>query len=104
MMVAELAVRAAVAVQVHAGQVTAEGAVPNPAPDAPEEFKSAVNQVIALVRWSVIAACVVGVLIVAVKAVLAHRRGQEDAFAGLAAVAGGCILVASGASLVGFLT
>jgi predicted permease len=102
-MVSELAVRAAVAVQVHAGEVWA-GSVPNPSPDAPEEFKNAVNKVIALVRYSVIAACAIGVLIVAVKAVLAHRRGHEDAFAGLAAVAGGCILVASGASLVGFLT
>ena len=102
-MLSELTLRAAVAAQVQAGEISA-AAVPNPTPDAPEEFKNAVNQVIALVRWSVIAACAVGVLIVAVKAVLAHRRGHEDAFAGLAAVAGGCILVASGASLVGFLT
>jgi hypothetical protein len=79
--------------------------VPNPSPQAPPEIKAKVDTILGMLRYGVIAACVAGVFIVAGKAALAHRRGElSDVMGQLGAVMAGCLLVASGSALVGFLT
>jgi hypothetical protein len=100
-MLSELMSRAAAAMTAR----TPMADVPNPAPKAPPEIAAKVDSVIGLVRYGVIAACVAGVFLVAGKAALAHRRGElHDVMGQLGAVVIGCVLVASGSALVGFLT
>jgi hypothetical protein len=99
-MLSELMSRAAAAMTAPAPMAD----VPNPAPKAPPEIAAKVDSVIGLVRYAVIAACVAGVFLVAGKAALAHRRGElHDVMGQLGAVVIGCVLVASGSALVGFL-
>ncbi|MGQ0632491.1 MAG: hypothetical protein ACT4P1_15840 [Sporichthyaceae bacterium] len=78
--------------------------VPNPPAQGPQEIKDKIDTVLGLLKLGVIAACVAGMLFVAAKAVLAHRRGElSDVMGQLGAVALGCVLVGSGSALVAFL-
>lgn len=78
--------------------------VPDPSPSAPADLENKVNQVLGLGLWIVIAACVAGVLIVAVKMALAFRRGDlGESFGALGGVALACILGASASGFVQFL-
>ena len=79
-------------------------AVPDPSPEAPADLEAKVNQILGLGLWIVIAACVAGVLIVAVKMALAFRRGDlGESFGALGGVALACILGASASGFVQFL-
>jgi hypothetical protein len=56
------------------------------------------------VAWTVLAVCVLGVLLVGARMALAHRRGEGAEHAvGLAYVLGGAVLVGSASGLVAAL-
>jgi hypothetical protein len=89
---------AVVAVPAHAD------VVPQPIPVAPPGLEDKVNTILGLIMYLVIAACVAGILFVAGKLALAHRRGESGEAAGqLGGVAAACVLVGSGAAIVKFL-
>ena len=63
-----------------------------------------IETVIRWVAWIVFALGVVGLLIVAGRMMLKHKRGEgEEAASGLTWVLGGCIVAASAGALVGAL-
>lgn len=77
--------------------------VPDPKPQAPPEVQNKINTMLGFGLTLVIAACVAGVLIVAGRMVIAHRRGElGDSAGGLAAVAAGCVLAGSASAVVRF--
>jgi hypothetical protein len=56
------------------------------------------------VAWTVLAVCVLGVLLVGARMALAHRRGEgADHAVGLAYVLGGAVLVGSASGLIAAL-
>jgi hypothetical protein len=78
--------------------------VPDPEPQAPPGIEDKVNTVLGFILYLVIAACVVGVLIVAAKMALAWRRGElAEQMGGLFGVAGACVLAGAASGLVTFL-
>jgi len=83
---------------------TVRAAAPNPgAGKAPPEVTAKVNDVVSLVAWLAVAACVAGILIVAIRMALLHRRGElGDHMGGLGAVAGGCVLIGACSGLVNY--
>lgn len=77
---------------------------PDPEPNAPGGIQTAVETILGLILYLVIAGCVAGVLFVAGKLALAQRRGEPaENLGGLLAVAGACVLAATAAALVNFL-
>lgn len=77
---------------------------PNPgAGQAPPEITAKVDSVVSLVAWLAVAACVAGILVVAIRMALLHRRGElGDHMGGLGAVAGGCVLIGTASGLVNY--
>jgi hypothetical protein len=88
----------------HAAVKTWVMAVPDPEPVPPPGIAEKVNTILGFILYLVIAACVVGVMIVGAKLALAHRRGElHDHLAGLMAVGAGCVLAGGASGLVNFL-
>lgn len=83
---------------------TVRAAPPNPgAGQAPPEIAAKVNSIVSLVAWLAVAACVAGILVVAIRMALLHRRGElGDHMGGLGAVAGACVLIGTCTGLVGY--
>lgn len=77
--------------------------IPNPAPEAPQELKEKVDSLLGFGMYIVMAACVAGILIVAGRMAIMHRRGElGEHMGGLVAVATACILGGAGAAFVKF--
>lgn len=101
MLINDLALHAAAAVT---SRLPMAAEVPNPDADGPQVIKDKIDTLLGLLKLGVIAACVAGFLLVAGKAVLAHRRNElSDVIGQLGAVALGCVLVGVGSQLVGHL-
>jgi hypothetical protein len=82
------------------------GGIPTGGPPAPLPGKAAekVSTLLSWAAWVVAALCVGGIMIVAGRMAVMHRRGEGGAHAsGLAWVAGACILVGSAGAIVGAL-
>ena len=78
--------------------------VPNPNPQAPPGVDTKVNTILGVLMYLVIAACVGGILLVAGKLAIAHRRGESgEAVGQLAGVAAASVLIGSAAAIVKFL-
>ncbi|MGK5557664.1 hypothetical protein ACSNOI_39255 [Actinomadura kijaniata] len=77
-------------------------AVPNPGQGEEPPGAAGVKRLLAWVAWCVSGACVFGIMMVAGKMAISHRRGEGgEHAAGLAWVLGACILLASASALVG---
>lgn len=83
---------------------TVRAAPPNPgAGQAPPAIAAKVDSVVSLVAWLAVAACVAGILVVAIRMALLHRRGElGDHMGGLGAVAGACVLIGTCSGLVDY--
>jgi len=80
-------------------------AAPNPSPNLPGGVQAKLDKLLGMGMAFVIVACVAGVFICAGKLALAIRHGEGGEAAGkLGAVGFACILVASGAGIVTYLT
>jgi len=78
-------------------------AVPNPAATQPPGT-AGLTTLLNWGAWVVTLLCVAGVLLVAAKMAVSHRRGEgSEAVASLGWVMGGCVLAASSAQLVNAL-
>jgi hypothetical protein len=70
---------------------------------APAALVQKMDAVIGLVAWLAVAACVAGVLIVAIRMALLHRRGElGEHMSGLGSVAGACVLIGAASGLVNY--
>jgi hypothetical protein len=84
------------------------GSMPAAAPDpgngqAPAALEQKVDAVIGFVAWLAVAACVAGVLIVAIRMALLHRRGElGEHMSGLGSVAGACVLIGAASGIVNY--
>ena len=77
--------------------------IPEPVVDAPEELKTKIDSLLGFGMYIVMVACVAGVLIVAGRMAVMHRRGElGEHMGGLVAVAAACILGGAGAAFVRF--
>ncbi|GAA2148888.1 hypothetical protein [Actinomadura napierensis] len=95
-------VSAALNVVDHAHAVVA--AIPNPGQGAKPPGADQLEKILKWVAWIVFGMCVAGVLIVAGRMAISHRRGEGGEHAsGLAWVFAACILAGSASALVGAL-
>ena len=79
-------------------------AVPDPGQGTEPPGAAAITTVLGWLAWAVFAACVAGVLVVAIKLALAFRRGEGgEAVGQLGWVLGGAILGSSAAAVVGLV-
>ncbi len=62
-----------------------------------------VQTIISYVAWGAVGACVIGVIIVGARMVIAHHEGRHGDVQKLAYVVGGALVVASASTLVGAL-
>jgi hypothetical protein len=86
--------------------IPAGGVVPTGGPPKPLPGNAAqkVDTLLSWAAWLVAALCVAGIMIVAGRMAVMHRRGEGGEHAsGLAWVAGACILVGSAGAIVGAL-
>jgi hypothetical protein len=80
------------------------GTVLDPGKGTPPPGAEGIATIVGWVAWTVLALCVVGVLIVSGRMALAHRRGEAaEHAASLALVLGGAVLVGSASGLVAAL-
>lgn len=79
-------------------------AVLDPGQGAPPPGAEGIATIVEWVAWTVLAVCVVGVLLVAGRMALAHRRGDGGQYAAeLGFVLGGAVLVGSASGLIAAL-
>ena len=79
-------------------------AVPDPGQGTEPPGAAAILTILGWIAWIVFAACVAGVLVVAIKLALAFRRGEGGEAAGqLGWVLGAAILGSSAAALIGLV-
>jgi len=79
------------------------GGIPNPSAVQPPGT-AGLYTILNWAAWIVTLLCVLGVLLVAGKMAVAHRRGEgSEAVASLGWVLGGCVLAASSAQIVNVL-
>ena len=77
--------------------------IPTPAGGPPQELKDKVGHLLGLLMFVVAAACVVGVLVAAIKMALAWGRGElEQSAKGLGGVLIACVLAGSASAVVGY--
>ncbi|MEU2339881.1 hypothetical protein ABZ608_41215 [Streptomyces sp. NPDC013172] len=82
----------------------ADGAVPNPAPNAPDALTSKINLVLGIAAWAGTAAGVAGVLVTGAMMTISMKRGESsEHMSRLGMVLGGCVLVATAGPLVTFV-
>jgi hypothetical protein len=97
-----MSVFTSVAASVNAAAYDVLAAIPDPGQGAEPPGAAGLLTILGWAAWVVFALCVAGVLIVAGKMVIAHRRGEgAEASGGLALVLAGTILAGSAAALVG---
>ena len=90
----------------HVPHAAPSGGVPTGGPPEPIPGTAAekVSTLLSWAAWVVAALCVAGIMIVAGRMAVMHRRGEGGEHAsGLAWVAGACILVGSAGAIVGAL-
>lgn len=93
-----------IAAKAHEAVFLADGAVPNPNRDAPDQLTDKVDTVLGIVAWAGTAAGVAGVLITGAMMAISMRRGEGSEHMGrLGMVLGGCVLVATAGPLVNFV-
>jgi hypothetical protein len=79
-------------------------AVLDPGQGVPPPGAEGIATIVQWVAWSVLVLCVVGVLLVAGRMAVAHRRGEAARYAAeLGYVLGGVVLVGSASALVAAL-
>ena len=79
-------------------------AVVDPGEGTPPPGAEGIVTIVEWVAWTVLALCVVGVILVGGRMALAHRRGEGAGFAGeLVLVLGGAVLVSSASALIAAL-
>ena len=79
-------------------------AVVDPGEGTPPPGAEGIVTIVQWVAWTVLAVCVVGVMLVGGRMAVAHRRGEGAAFAGeLVLVLGGALLVGSASALIAAL-
>lgn len=72
--------------------------------DVPNEVVTVYNRLLGFVSWTVTGLCVAGILIVAGRMAVAHRRGEGGEHAtGLAWVGGACLLVGTATPIIAAL-
>ncbi len=78
-------------------------APPNPGGGTPPPGVGVkIDTLISWVAWLAVAACVAGILFVAVRMSLLHQRGQlGEHMSGLGSVLGACVLIGGASALVG---
>lgn len=79
-------------------------AVPNPGPEAPPGFEELVGRLLGWMKWGVLAAGILGILICALMLIIGRRNRSATAYEGLigsAWVLGGLALASVAALLVG---
>jgi hypothetical protein len=86
------------------GVVQLAMAIPNPGQGEKPPGAEKLELMLKWVAWVVFGLCVAGILIVAGRMAISHRRGEGGEHAsGLAWVAAACILAGSASALVGML-
>ncbi|HEX2073186.1 MAG TPA: hypothetical protein VHF92_05320 [Geodermatophilus sp.] len=79
-------------------------AVVDPGPGVAPPGAEGITTIVQWIAWTVLAVCVVGVLIVGGRMALAHRRGEGAEYAAsLGYVLGGAVLVGSASGLIAAL-
>lgn len=79
-------------------------AVLDPGEGAPPPGAEGIVTIVQWVAWVVLAACVVGVLLVGARMAVAHRRGEGASYAAeLGLVLGAAVLVSSASALIAAL-
>jgi hypothetical protein len=79
-------------------------AVLDPGEGTPPPGAEGIVMIVEWVAWTVLAVCVVGVILVGGRMAVAHRRGEGAGFAAeLALVLGGAVLVSSASALIAAL-
>ncbi|MFC0039579.1 hypothetical protein [Actinomadura rayongensis] len=69
--------------------------------DVPSEVVAMYNKLLGFVTWTVTGLCVAGIMIVAGRMAVAHRRGEGGEHAtGLAWVGGACLLVGTATPII----
>jgi hypothetical protein len=82
----------------------ADGAVPQPQSDAPDQLTGKVNTVLGIAAWAGTAAGVAGVLITGAMMAISVKRGESsEHMSRLGMVLGGCVLVATAGPLIQFV-
>lgn len=78
-------------------------APPNPGGGTPPPGVGVkIDTLLAWVAWVAVAACVAGILFVAVRMAVLHQRGQlGEHMSGLGSVLGACVLIGGASALVG---
>ncbi|MEU9344694.1 hypothetical protein AB0D74_26205 [Streptomyces sp. NPDC048278] len=87
-----------------ASVLLADGAVPDPTRNAPDQLTGKVNTVLGIAAWAGTAAGVAGVLITGAMMAISLKRGESSEHMGrLGMVLGGCVLVATAGPLIQFV-
>ncbi|MDQ0808451.1 hypothetical protein QFZ63_000165 [Streptomyces sp. B3I7] len=82
----------------------ADGNIPNPGRNAPDQLTAKVNVVLGIAAWAGTAAGVAGVLITGAMMAISVKRGESsEHMSRLGMVLGGCVLVATAGPLVAFV-
>ena len=106
-MIAELLARALAVVLEQASSVVSvmsAAGIPDPGPPKPPPGAERILDVLAWAKWLGLAIAVLGITVVGIRMVIAHRSGQGAGHLGsLGWVVAGTILIASAVSIVGFL-
>ena len=69
---------------------------------APPGVAEKIDTLVGWLAWVAVAACVAGVLFVAIRMAVLHQRGQlGEHMSGLGSVLGACILIGGASALVG---
>ncbi|KIF69146.1 integral membrane protein, putatine family protein [Streptomyces sp. AcH 505] len=84
--------------------ILADGTVPKPVSNAPDELTGKVNTVLGIAAWAGTAAGVAGVLITGAMMAVSVKRGESsEHMSRLGMVLGGCVLVATAGPLISFV-
>ncbi|MGI5455850.1 hypothetical protein ACQEWB_22245 [Streptomyces sp. CA-249302] len=87
-----------------ASVLLADGNVPQPGRNAPDQLTGKVNTVLGIAAWAGTAAGVAGVLITGTMMAISLKRGESsEHMSRLGMVLGGCVLVATAGPLIQFV-
>ncbi len=69
---------------------------------APPGVAAKIDTLVGWLAWVAVAACVAGILLVAIRMAVLHQRGQlGEHMSGLGSVLGACVLIGGASALVG---